>query len=438
MAESPTSQHRTNLIRQMARDLQNSRPISISSRASDSNSNIDNESTSEFNPSADGLGSTRNMEEPSQQLPQPRTKTQAYSQRVSHPEPDYKINTSALGRAFPNFSRSGSERDDDSSRSIELGRGHPGGNNADEHSSRASAGNIRFSQPGPISKKESPASLKRALESHRRSMERGASHASPRTVKATDYVSSGSRQSSLEKENAHGDEEENATHFSEDRPLTVNITSRSSRFGNAATGQGAGMGDLPKNFTSSKDFLKKFPRTRGSRLAATRPNDPTVTSQGTMQSYLIPDMPNISELISGTLEDGTPIFSRHTKARTPSGSTRFASLQGRKSRFGHYAVGEIAVPEEEEAIFVSLRVLQEKIANLESQRSEHEAQIETLKEKNKLLELETTERRRVSSRDSGIGHASGSDADDDFARKSRKAVIERTRKSSVIDSGNLS
>ena len=430
MAESPTSQRRTNLIRQMARDLQKSRPISISSRVSDTASNIDNQSTtSEFNPSTGGLGSTRNMDEQSQQLPQPRVDAQEHRPRPSAASVDYKINTSALGRAFPNLSRSGSERDDDSSRSIEIGRGYQnrGGMN-DGRSSQALGTNSNLKED---------TSLKRVLEARRKSLEKETSRGSPSTVKATDFVSSGSRQSSREDIPLQEPDEENFTQFSDDRPSTVNITSQSSRFGTTTNTQGLAPGYLPKNFASSKDFLQNLTNRQSSKASGKQPqpNNATVTNtnQSTIQSHMVPDMPTISELVSGIFEDGTPMFSRTSKARATSGSARLASAQqGRKSRFGHYPVGEIAVPEEEEAIFVSLKLLQEKIADLEVKRSEQEARIQNLHDKNKILEAEKVERKRMSSRDSGIGHTSGSDADDDFARKSRTTIIERTRKYVVL------
>lgn len=428
MAESPASQHRTNLIRQMAQDLRQSRPISISSRASDSNSNIDNESMSEFDPSADGVGSTRQIDEQSQRLPEYQPNSQTYSHPASAPEPDYRINTSALGRAFPNFSRSASERDEDSSRSIELGRGHYEHNRSNnDHSSVAFGNNFAPSLGGPTSKKEGATSFRRSLNSGRRSLEKETSGGSPPTVKATDYGSNGSRQSSGGRIKAP--EDDNLSRLSEDRPSTVNITSRSSRFSVTSKVPASAPVGLPKNFTSSKDFMKNLSSAQDSKPAQERmqPRNPTVTSA---QSYTLPELPNISELISGTFIDGTPMFSRHTKARGASGPTRFASAhQGRKSRVGHYPVGEIAVPQEEEAIFVSLKLLQEKIADLENKRSEQEAHIQSLQERNKILELEKVEIKRLSSRDSGIGHTSGSDGDDDFARKSRKSVIERNRKS---------
>ena len=438
MAESLSSQRRTELIREMARDLQKSRPISISSRVSDTNSNIDNDSnTSEFNPSSTGLGSTRRMDEQSQQLPQLQASRPAQSPRPLAPTPDYKINTSAFGRAFPIFSRSGSERDDDSSRSIEFGRGHQ---KREENNNGPSS--LAFERKSDTSKKEA-LSLKNVLGARRRSLEKETPRVSPPTVKATDYVSGGSRQSSMEAARPEEQEEENITQFSDERISTTNITGRSSRFGGVAHGQPPAPVDLPKNFTSSRDFLKNLSNRQNSTSASkqAQPNNATVTPafQSTIQSHMTRDLPNCSELLSGVFEDGTPVFSRTTKARATSGSSRVPSQQGRKSRVGHYPIGGIAVPEDEEAIYLSLKLLQEKLAELEVKRSQQEAKIQSLEDRNSTLEGEKLVSKRMSSRDSGIGQTSGSDADDDFAQRSRKSVIERTRKSgstSIVPSTN--
>jgi hypothetical protein len=250
--------------------------------------------------------------------------------------------------------------------------------------------------------------------------------------KTTDFGSGGSRQSSEEvnrKSNpfAATVEEENSTRISDDRPSTVNITTRSTRFGGAKSAQHASNVNLPKTFTSSKDFLRNMAgRSVSKGTGMPRIQNQTVTSQqGTVQSFLLPDMPNISELVSGVFEDGTPIFSRHGKPRVAS---RLPSQSGRKSRFEHRPVGEIAIPEDEEAIFVSLRLLQEKIADLETKRAEQESEIQNLQTRNQFLEQEKLQRKCLSSRDSGLGQTSGSDADDDLAKGSRKHIIEKTRK----------
>ena len=231
---------------------------------------------------------------------------------------------------------------------------------------------------------DAASALKRALETHQ-NREKEKQRGSPPTVKATDFVSNSSRKSSHEGRQVQPADAENITQSSDDRPSTVNITSRSSRFGGAGAQKVVTtLTTLPRNSSSAKNMATSLENVKQAAPKAREPSkNATVTStfQDTMQSYIIPDIPNISELESGTFEDGTPMFSRHTKARTVSSSSRFPSLAGRKSRVSHYPIEELAIPEDEEAIFVSLKLLQEKIADLENKRIDAEVEIQTLKEK---------------------------------------------------------
>ena len=416
----------------MAQDLKSSRSGSIPSRTSKSGSVIEDNTDSSFHPESEELGSTRDMNERSADLPELRNNAQMYNNPSPYREPDYQINTSAIGRAFPGLSSCPSSEASDESRSIEIGRAPSRGQNMDnDHSSFAVGDSILDHPIAPVSRKEANASLKRVMESTRKSLGAKETRASPPTVKATDYGSNGSRHSSGEARNtlaaghAQIPQEENVTHISDDRPSTVNITSRSTRFATNKNIQPSTSTNIPRNFSTSKDFLRNLSGASPSNPIRmhTRTNNPTVTSTY-LGSIMLPDMPNITELVSGIYEDGTPIFTRHGTSRT---SSRFHPQSGRKSRFEHRPVAEIAIPEDEEAIFVSLKLLQEKLANLEGRHAEQEAHIQALQDKNRILEREKLERKRLSSRDSGIGHASGSDGDDDFARESRKSIIERTR-----------
>ena len=443
----------------MARDLNGARPHgSASSRASnpDTNTNTDIEITnSVFDPENEAIASTKQMDNFSQRLPELRASAKKYK-NYSQPELDYQIDTSAIHRAFPDFSQVGpssEEEEAEQSISIEKGRGYPsvGQGTAADFSSLAfgdsldlSPQNHRFtSSPpkaaAPVSRKEVTASL-RNDNKHRRvsSVHKESTRPSPSlATKATDYGSGGSRQSSAGNRGTYAaaharvSEEDSATHFSDDRPPTVTVTSRSTRFGSgkAAQSQDPASTNLPRNFSSSKDFLHNVSRGGASAQHTKEPagnSIPPTPNQMTQQSFMIPDMPNISELVSGIYEDGTPVFSRHIRAHN---SSRFASRTGRKSRLGHAIVSTIPVPEDEQAIFASLKLLQEKIADLENNRAESEALIQDLQEKNQILEKEKDERRRFRRSDSALGTTSGSDGGDEVGQGSRRAIIERTRKS---------
>lgn len=131
---------------------------------------------------------------------------------------------------------------------------------------------------------------------------------------------------------------------------------------------------------------------------------------GTNQSYVIPDMPNITELITGRREDGTPIFNRSAKSRS-----RFTTPANRRASIkpAHAPVENVPVPAETKALYVSLQLLQEKVADLEdskgqTERKLEEYELENLQLKSKVEEFEHAKHHS----DSGLG----SDAEEGKAK----------------------
>lgn len=82
-------------------------------------------------------------------------------------------------------------------------------------------------------------------------------------------------------------------------------------------------------------------------------------------SYVVPDLPNLSELITGTY--GTPTVSRSKPTR----SSRFAPKQANSTRtIGHKQLDAVPIPEDEKQIFAMLKMLQEKTHTLEKEKAE--------------------------------------------------------------------
>jgi hypothetical protein len=102
---------------------------------------------------------------------------------------------------------------------------------------------------------------------------------------------------------------------------------------------------------------------------------PRSTANATAQSFMLPDLPNLTELVSGTYKDGTPVFSRSGKARsrfnTASSARRSAPNQPNFAR-----VAGIPIPEEEKAILASLQLLKDKVAQLEQEKAEADHKID--------------------------------------------------------------
>lgn len=134
-------------------------------------------------------------------------------------------------------------------------------------------------------------------------------------------------------------------------------------------------GAIPTRFTvnGGLETAQQTPR---------RPAQGNATAQSatyTSQSFMLPDFPDITELVSGTRRDGTP------KRGNPVRS-RFASATYRPLTQGHATIEGVAIPEDEKAIFVSLEHAREKNARLEFEKSEGHKRIEE-------LELEVAELR---------------------------------------------
>ena len=106
--------------------------------------------------------------------------------------------------------------------------------------------------------------------------------------------------------------------------------------------------------------LPSAPSQQQTPRRATAPNNPTVQSN----SFMLPDLPNITELVSGVRKDGTPLFTRTTK---PQSRTRFTSGTHKQQ---HYPIESVPLPDEEKAIYASLQLLKERVDQLEMEKSE--------------------------------------------------------------------
>ena len=445
-----TSQNHARLIREMARETNKSSRSSQRSQASPS----PQPTVSDFDPENEAIMSTQQIDNNVQQLPNLRASAQKYN-RFSRPsrimdsvgqsEPDYAINTSAIGRAFPDFSQ-GASSSDGGSMSIEMGRGAKRASDgpiarlglSKEYSSQAhldlEEDSLDFAAPaigdyvvtGTPPLHQRPSSVK-VTETTRGSTQRDGQRrrtsglrqelgsASSPKAKTNDYGSSESRKSSAEHGrtlaaiHARMRNENDTSHIREERPPTTDLTARNTRFANAKGHQNPlAVGALPTKFSSTQGLVTNSNSGRKGKA-----HKPSTTNAGTQQSFLLPDMPNMSELVSGIFEDGTPVFSRHGKSR----SSRFVKNPG------HADLKEIPIPEDEQAIFLSLKLLQDKIAVLERNQGEKEEVIHVLEQENQALESERLQQRRRASHrsDSALGH-SESDSEE------RKLVIEKSRK----------
>lgn len=449
MTGSTTSRQRAQLIREMSKDMNRTRNSSQSSKHS-----LDlaspHPTVSDFDPENEAIMSTRQLDHNTQQLPELRANAQKYS-RLARPEPDYAINTSAIGRAFPDFSQGGNSSEDDSL-SIEIGRGLQKRNisraeRLNEYSSNAQLsldgdsmefsapmiGNYEVTATPPVTQRQSSRKIDEAppspsrRDSHVRrpsGLQKEITGPSPPPSKTRDYGSGESRKGgeenrrTLSSMHARVRDENERSRISEERPPTLDLTARNTRFGKMKSQHTASTTAMPTKFTSKQGLLHSVAQ-------RDRQNPQTVpTPQGTQQSFMLPDLPNISELVSGVYEDGTPVFSRHGKSR----ASRFVSVSGHGGKTQGYAgVNEIPVPADEQAIFLSLKILQDKVATLEKSNGEAENALQDLQQKNRVLESDKVDRRRAPRSDSALG-VTDSDGGNEIDGSRRKLLIEKKRK----------
>lgn len=362
----------------MARDMHKIRTVSASAALpTQVETDFEGSSTaSSFDPENEALVSTRHLDNHAQPLPELRESAKKYRYPRAM-EPELQIDTSAIHRAFPDFSQGLSSLSQ--SMSIEMGRGAP------------TNGLNRASEFSPV--------------------EFGASFNS---------ADSQSRHLMTGKSRPHSILTQNHNNGPADTRRSENVTEISQ-----TTQQ------QPGGFTSARDLIQRLsndkPNTTHLQRAARR--SPTPTNTGEMNNSIYGnDMPNISELVSGIFQDGTPVFSATSTHNRKRSYNRRPSAKPKSS---HARLVSIPTPDEEQAIYISLKLLQEKVATLEANKVEDAAAIMTLRAENDALAREKADRAKRA--DSALGSTSGSDAGDEKpSHGGDKVTAEKVRLESRI------
>ncbi|ERF72380.1 hypothetical protein EPUS_07542 [Endocarpon pusillum Z07020] len=283
----------------------------------------------------------------------------------------YQIDMKAAKAAFSEGSESGSDAADIS---IEIGRGGRHGRDAMEdsrnddsiHSSNAMIGEYRVMYSPPLSthrrasrtsNNDQARNLRQDAQIRLASMASQKENRDPASVpfksfKSSD-VSSKAKRKTLGEINARASEMYDGSLLNDDRPTQPAPITKTTRFSHS----------------------KRDP---SNQLRANSTN--TATDMADVnQSYALPDLPNLSQLMSGTIQDRTPgrirLASHPALAQTP------------RAPF-HKAIDTVPIPDDEKAIFVSLNFLQGKVKDLEAATREFQKTIEELKTKNLVLKAE--------------------------------------------------
>jgi hypothetical protein len=443
--EAP-SRHKSRLLREMSRDLNHS----IASSTGSNHGTVSTDSTmTDFSPEKDEvIMSTRQIDtdlsHTNPKLPKLRDTAKKYG-RWAPRQPEYVINTSALDKAFPDFTQ-GSLGDALDTESIEIGRGAkarqrgPSRNirfdYSDNFDSPISVGDykiLRSPHRGqeevthPALKDTKRNSLQKAVSSqqHRSvSQKENLPPSALRSATGSPYVSNasiatGGQRRSLAELHAYVADESNGSITMDGRPAHRSFQAKTTRFSSQfKVPQPTNLSKkqqleeiLAENIysasgTPSKEQLKKH------QAINTTWSD---TPNRTQQSFILPTTTEVSHVVSAETGAGVPVVVRggRVQSNAPNGfSGKFDDVDG------------IEIPTEEEDIYLSVELLKSRVAQLETEKAESQRTIGELKEDNFQLQAEMKEIERRRRSDSALGMADGgSDMSD-----REKNVTEKTSK----------
>ncbi|KAF2494425.1 hypothetical protein BU16DRAFT_463206 [Lophium mytilinum] len=211
-------------------------------------------------------------------------------------------------------------------------------------------------------------------------------------------LAKGLRKTTLSQMHAMVTDDESAI---DDQPPTVTLT-KTARFGTASRRQEP----TQEQNTHARKSQQAF-------------NNTPRSVHSTAQSFMLPDLPNLTELVSGVFQDGTPVFNRTSRPRS-----HFFRLPTSPTQQGHNPIDSVPIPQEEKAIFASLQLLQEKVAQLEREKDEAEKRME--EQDIEIVELRAAHDAQERDRrpDSGLGSTDGEAASDRRGWKVEKTKLE--------------
>ncbi|KAF2116148.1 hypothetical protein BDV96DRAFT_43688 [Lophiotrema nucula] len=404
MQSSPPTDGKARALRELSRSLTHSTRSFSSPSPPPSDSNptqkFGTDSSAFFN-DPDFLASTQHrIDDETNTLPQyPRIRSTA--KKVGSwqmlPSEGPNVDTSMVRKQFGDFDHSASDEED---MSIEKARGGHRSNRSTPAKARSSLAEFNslydITPPSGRARKSNAAetgSLRRDAQI-RRASRNDMDTASPRPTSARNLPATANnanherRRTTLAQSHARVSEDESS--LLDERPPTVTLQAKSTRWG----GQRSRQTSLQMNGAIEAP----------SRVDGT-PRRPMTAQTATGQSFMLPDLPNLTELVSGVFEDGTPVFSKTTPARSRFSAPNTGRAGGRHPN--HIPVDSVPIPEEEKAIFASLQLLKEKVAQLEQERAEADKKIE--EQEIEIIELRTANQAQDKLRrsDSALGSTDG-------------------------------
>jgi hypothetical protein len=363
------------------------------------------QSVSSLDPNDDNLVmSTRhNFEDDSRLLPKMRSTAQKYG-RYSLPEPQPRITTSAVRGHFRDFDQDEQSSDE---YSIEVGRGHKGSaHNTPSKINSDLALNIGNSSlwevtgTPPVDRRPRPTARKSdGIE--RGSLRRDAQkRAASTNYNLANFGRPGTRVSPAKK----GAKEQHRSGVTSNyEQFTENIDD-SYYYG----GHPNATADEPPSTVKPARFSTQHnPVAVGTPSRRNTVGTPRSAPNATVESFALPEIPGMTELISGIRQDGTPIFSRSGKPRSKYSSRRVSA-----PLLNFVPVESVPMPEEEKQIIAQLQVLKEKLSDLEQEKEEADMKIEDYEQEIAQLREQLDAQDRLRRTDSGLGPSDGENGSD--------------------------
>jgi hypothetical protein len=336
--------------------------------------------------------------------------------RSEQPVPD----TSMVNKEFGDFDHSIS--DEDEAMSVEQARGN-GRSTRNTPSKMSSQFNSLYDMTPPSNRTRKSyaaetGSLRRDAQIRRASRNDLDNNASPRPASKRNSPALAAKQdrSRTSLAQLHAKLSEDESSFMDHRPPTLTMDSaKNTRWGNR----------------SRHTSLQMDGKVDSPALNSTTPRARPATAQNTTaQSFILPDLPNLTELVSGVFEDGTPVFSKNMPSRS-----RFSAPLNGGRRPQYIPIEGVPIPDDEKAIFAALQLLQDKVADMERERAEAEKKIE--EQDLELIGLRATTQAQEKLRRNDSGQDSDAGKGSWRVEKTRRLKKESSRSTLLTDETGL-
>lgn len=377
-------------------------------------------------------------------LPKLRDTAKKYG-RWAPRQPEFVINTSALDKAFPDFTQ-GSIDDALDTESIEVGRGaktrqrgasrNPRFDYSDNFDSPIVVGEYKVlrspprghdEEMDPMLKDIKRSSVQKTTTSQHRnlSQKENLPPSAQKSATGSPYVSnaslaSGGQRRTLAELHAYVADESNGSISLDSRPAHRNFQAKSTRFSSQSKAQQpttllkkqqledvlAAKSRAASNTTPSRGSGKSFQVVNTG--ASNTPNP-------TQQSFILPAATEFSQMVSAeTGAAGIPVIVR-------GGMVQARTLNRFSGKFDD--VDGIEVPTEEEDIYLSVELLKSRVAQLETEKADSEKIVNDLQRDNFQLQTKMKEFERRRRSDSALGIADGGSDND----RDRNVIAEKAK-----------